>query len=148
MPSFQIVSWPVLGTALAVWGFAPGALLRLIVLAFRRDDPRRRELSGELYAVPLIERPFWVAGKLELALTEGLGGRLRKAVRHRSLGQHMDTAARVLALAQQTSDQAIADARREADETVRRARQEANEILCEAHRQANKIMAKARRQAR
>src|SRR6516162_11266661 len=35
---------------------------------------------------------------------------------------NMDTAARVLALAQQTADQAIADARREADETLGRAR--------------------------
>ena len=39
---------------------------------------------------------------------------------------NMDTAARVLALAQQTADQAIADARREADETVTRARREAS----------------------
>src|SRR6516162_10081762 len=37
---------------------------------------------------------------------------------------NMDTAARVLALAQQTADQAIADARREADETLGRARRE------------------------
>jgi hypothetical protein len=80
MPSliFQIISWPVLGIALLVFGFAPGAVLRLIVLAYPRDDPRRRELLGELYAVPRIERPFWVAEKLELALIEGLGGRLRK----------------------------------------------------------------------
>ena len=35
---------------------------------------------------------------------------------------NMDTAARVLSLAQQTADQAIADARREADETLGRAR--------------------------
>jgi hypothetical protein len=67
MPSltFQVVSWPVLGTALVVFGFAPGAVLRLIVLAYPRDDPRRRELLGELYGVPWIERPFWVMGKLD-----------------------------------------------------------------------------------
>src|SRR5215468_12064707 len=42
---------------------------------------------------------------------------------------NMDTAARVLSLAQQTADQAIADARREADETLGRARREADEVL-------------------
>lgn len=43
--------------------------------------------------------------------------------------ENMDTAARVLALAQQTADQAISDARREADETLGRARHEADDIL-------------------
>src|SRR5256885_9658464 len=80
--SFQIFSWPTLGIALLIFGFAPGAVLRLIVLAFRRDDPRRRELLGELYAVPRIERPFWVAEKMELAFIEGLGGRLLMAIKH------------------------------------------------------------------
>jgi hypothetical protein len=73
---FQVIAWPTLVTALLVWGFGPGAVLRLIVLAFPKDDPRRRELRGELYAVPRIERPFWVFEKLELALFEGLRGRL------------------------------------------------------------------------
>src|SRR5437764_12957623 len=41
---------------------------------------------------------------------------------------NMDTAARVLSLAQLTADQAIADARREADETLGRARREADEV--------------------
>src|SRR5262249_11560411 len=40
---------------------------------------------------------------------------------------NMDTAARVLSLAQQTADQAIADARREADETLGRARDDAGQ---------------------
>jgi DNA-binding transcriptional MerR regulator len=73
MPSlvFQF-SWPALGIALLAFGFAPGAVLRLIVLAYPPDDPRRRELLGELYAVPWYERPFWVMGKLEVALFEGL----------------------------------------------------------------------------
>jgi hypothetical protein len=149
MPSliFQIISWPVLGTALVVFGFAPGAVLRLIVLAYPRDDPRRRELPGELYVVPRIERPFWVAEKLELALIEGLGGRLRKAIKHRRPRDDMDTAARVLALAQMTADQAVADARREADETLGRARRVADEILRKARREAEEIRVKAQRQA-
>ncbi len=73
---FNAIGWPTLLIALLVFGFAPGALLRLIVLAFDRDDPRRQELLAELYAVPRIERPFWVAEQLEVALVEGLGQRL------------------------------------------------------------------------
>ncbi|GGP77070.1 DivIVA domain-containing protein [Streptosporangium pseudovulgare] len=60
---------------------------------------------------------------------------------------NMDTAARVLALAQQTADQAIADARREADETVTRARREADEILGKARRQAEQVIGDARARA-
>src|ERR1035441_5920480 len=47
---------------------------------------------------------------------------------------NMDTAARVLSLAQQTADQAIADARREADDTLGRARREADDVLTKARR--------------
>ena len=60
---------------------------------------------------------------------------------------NMDTAARVLALAQQTADQAIADARREADETLARARREADEILTKARRQSEQITSDARARA-
>jgi DivIVA domain-containing protein len=60
---------------------------------------------------------------------------------------NMDTAARVLALAQQTADQAIADARREADDTLCRARREADDILSKARRQAEQITGDARSRA-
>jgi DivIVA domain-containing protein len=60
---------------------------------------------------------------------------------------NMDTAARVLALAQQTADQAIADARREADETLGRARREAEDILGKARRQSEQIVSEARNRA-
>lgn len=73
----QFLAWPTLGVALLVFGFAPGVVLRLIVLIYRRGNPRRQELLGELYAVPRIERPFWVAEQLEVALFEGLRDRLR-----------------------------------------------------------------------
>lgn len=73
----QFLAWPTLGVALLVFGLAPGVALRLIVLFYRRDNPRRRELLGELYAVPRIERPFWVAEQLEVALFEGLRDRFR-----------------------------------------------------------------------
>jgi hypothetical protein len=74
-----LISWQSFVAALVVYGFAPGALLRLICLAFPRDDPRRHELRAELYAVPRPVRPFWVIEQLEVALFEGLGERLRWA---------------------------------------------------------------------
>lgn len=79
--------WPTFIIALLVWGFAPGGVLRLIVLAFHRDDPRRAELRAELYAVPRIERPFWVVEHLEVALVEGLGERLVWAATGRIIGR-------------------------------------------------------------
>jgi diguanylate cyclase (GGDEF)-like protein len=64
-----------------VFGFVPGFCLRLIVLAYPRSDPRRDELIAELYAVPRIQRPLWVAQQLEVALFEGLGHRVSAAIR-------------------------------------------------------------------
>jgi hypothetical protein len=71
-----ILSWPTLLIALVVYGFAPGAVLRVVVLAFHRDDPRRMELLAELHAVPRVERPFWVFEQLEVALFEGAWDRI------------------------------------------------------------------------
>jgi hypothetical protein len=71
----QVIAWPTLLAALLIFGFASGAALRMIVLAFRRDDPRRTELLAELPHVPRIERPFWVCEQLEVALFEGLADR-------------------------------------------------------------------------
>ncbi|MDQ6750280.1 MAG: DUF2314 domain-containing protein [Actinomycetota bacterium] len=71
-----VLSWPTFIVALLVFGFAPGALLRVVVLAFHHDDPRRDELRAELHAVPRIERPFWVFEQLEVALFEGLWDRI------------------------------------------------------------------------
>jgi len=73
----QLLAWPTLSIALLVFGFAPGVVLRLIVLFYPRGHLRRRELLGELYAVPRIERPFWVVEQLEIALFEGLRDRAR-----------------------------------------------------------------------
>jgi hypothetical protein len=73
-----IVSWRAFFVALLVFGFAPGALLRLIVLAFPRHDDRRRELLAEVHHVPRIERPFWVVEQLEVALFEGIPNRWRR----------------------------------------------------------------------
>ena len=61
---------------LVVFGFAPRFVLRFIVLAFHRDDPRRRELLAEIHHVPRLERPVFVFEQLERALVEGLVERL------------------------------------------------------------------------
>jgi hypothetical protein len=61
---------------LFAYGFCPGVFLRLIVLLYHRDDPRREELVAELYVVPRRERPVWVVEQLEVALFEGLRKRL------------------------------------------------------------------------
>jgi hypothetical protein len=74
-----VASWPSLLMVIVVFGFAPGFCLRLIVLAYPRSDPRRRELIAELYAVPRIQRPLWVAEQLEVALFEGLSHRASAA---------------------------------------------------------------------
>jgi hypothetical protein len=74
-----VIAWQAFGVALLVFGFAPGALLRRITLAFPRDDPRRNELRAELYTVPRLERPFWVLEQLEVALFEGVWARVAKA---------------------------------------------------------------------
>jgi hypothetical protein len=79
----QVIAWPTLLLCLLMFGFAPGAVLRMIVLAFRRDDPRRTELRAELPYVPRIERPFWVCEQLEVALFEGLVGRLATMIRRK-----------------------------------------------------------------
>jgi len=44
-----VVSWPSFLTVLAVFGVAPGLVLRVLVFGYRRDDPRRRELVARKY---------------------------------------------------------------------------------------------------
>ena len=85
----QLLSWKALLAVVAVFGFAPGAALRLIVLAFPRSDPRRRELLAELHAVPRLERPIWIAEQLEAALAEGVAGRLARVWRRLAPGRRV-----------------------------------------------------------
>jgi hypothetical protein len=79
-----VASWPSLFLVVIVFGFAPGFCLRLIALAYPRSDPRRKELTAELYAVPRIQRPLWVAEQLEVALFEGLPHRVSAVIRSRA----------------------------------------------------------------
>jgi hypothetical protein len=76
-----VASWPSLILVIVVFGFTPGLCLRLLVLAYPRSDPRRTELIAELYAVPYIQRPLWVAEQLEVALFEGLPHRVFAVLR-------------------------------------------------------------------
>ena len=85
----HILSWPALLTALFTFGFAPGCVLRIIVLAFKRSDPRRKELLAELYNIPRLDRPFWVVEQVEVALNEGLIPRLAKLIKRWNLGHRL-----------------------------------------------------------
>jgi hypothetical protein len=59
------------------FGFLPGFALRSLLKVYPRDDPRRRELIAQLYALKRIERPFFVAEQLETVMFEGVPARLR-----------------------------------------------------------------------
>ncbi len=72
------------------FGLAPGLLLRVIVLLYPKDNPRRTELLAELYTEKgkraYLDRVVWVFQQLELALCEGLPQRaavVRRARRRR-----------------------------------------------------------------
>ncbi|HYQ68081.1 sigma-70 family RNA polymerase sigma factor [Actinophytocola sp.] len=67
----------------AAFGLIPGLLLRGIVLLYPKDDPRRQELFGELYAPEMgrFERYVWVFQQLETGLRDGLLA--RRDSRHR-----------------------------------------------------------------
>jgi DNA-binding transcriptional MerR regulator len=83
--TFHTMIWPMVLIALFASGFAPGAVLRLIVLLFPKDDPRRMELLGELHAVPRLERPLWVLEQLEVGLFEGLRHRWDRRTAHKQV---------------------------------------------------------------
>ena len=75
------------GTMLAfavAFGFAPGAMLRIIVLLLPKTDARRQELIAELYAVPRMERPTWVFEQLEICLFEGITLRRRERMQRKA----------------------------------------------------------------
>jgi len=57
--------------------FAPGVLLHLGVLIYPKGHARRQEFTAELYAVPYVKRPFWVASALVRCMFEGIPERSR-----------------------------------------------------------------------
>jgi hypothetical protein len=72
-----VASWQSLLLVIAIFGFAPGFILRLLVKIYPRDDPRRQELVAELYTLGRIERPLFVAEQFETVLFEGLPHRAK-----------------------------------------------------------------------
>ncbi|MGH3692889.1 MAG: NACHT domain-containing protein [Pseudonocardiaceae bacterium] len=99
----MVASWRTLLLAVAVFGFAPGFTLRLLVKIYPRDDPRRQELVAELYSRKRIERPLWVAEQLETVLFEGLPHRV-VALRRQARDAASANWIRRLGLARRTRD--------------------------------------------
>ena len=63
--------------AMLIFGFLPRLVVRLLIHAWPRDHPRRRELVAELDRVPYVERLLWVGELVEAALLDGLPARWR-----------------------------------------------------------------------
>ncbi|MFE3003194.1 hypothetical protein ACFXG4_50705 [Nocardia sp. NPDC059246] len=80
-----IASWPTFAAVVGVFGFAPGFVLRLIVQLYPKESPRRRELVAELYAVPRLMRPLFVAEQMETALFEGFSERSTLRLERRAM---------------------------------------------------------------
>ncbi|WP_460406570.1 hypothetical protein [Actinophytocola sediminis] len=84
-------SWWILPCSLiavgAAFGLLPGLMLRLIVLLYPKQHPRREELFGELYDPKLgrMERFEWVFQQLELATRQGLSLRRSARIRRREI---------------------------------------------------------------
>jgi hypothetical protein len=74
-----VVDWPTLLLLFVVFGFAPGFVLRLLVMVYPRDDPRRRKIVDKLYTYPYWRRPLFVAEQLERTLFEGVPDRAKAA---------------------------------------------------------------------
>lgn len=87
-----VVSWNAWILVFAL-GFVPGSCLRLIVKMYPVGDPRRDELIAELYSVPPLRRPFWVAEQLEVALFEGVANRRAVAIIRRHMRRRSSYAA-------------------------------------------------------
>lgn len=73
----SVTSWQTLLLIVALFGFFPGFTLRILVLGYPKDDPRRQELLGELYALPYWRRPIWVAEQLETVIFDGISPRIQ-----------------------------------------------------------------------
>ncbi len=68
----EIADWKLFLLVIFVYAICPQWVLRLLVMVYDKDDPRRHELLGELYAIDYIRRPFWVAQQFETALADGI----------------------------------------------------------------------------
>ncbi len=75
-----VLSLRTLLVAVFVFSVVPGLAVRVLSLAYHRDDPRRAEMRAELHAVPRVERPFWAAEQLESVVFEALPQRVESAL--------------------------------------------------------------------
>jgi hypothetical protein len=73
----EIADWKLFLLVIFIYAICPQWVLRLLVMVYDKDDPRRQELLGELYAIDYIRRPFWVAQQFETALADGVWPRFR-----------------------------------------------------------------------
>jgi hypothetical protein len=87
-----------LAYSLLLFAILPGAVLRLLLLAWPKDDPVRAELRADLEMLPFRERPFFVASQIPNAVCDGLGTRVRSARRSHVLKKaaRLDPAATLL----------------------------------------------------
>ena len=74
----EFADWKLFLLAIFIYSICPQWILRVLVLVYDKDDPRRHELLGELYGVPRHARPFWVAEQFETALADGVWVRLER----------------------------------------------------------------------
>jgi hypothetical protein len=58
--------------AIGVFSIAPQVVLRLLVLSYPKQHPRRKELVGELAIVELWKKPFFVGELLVAVPCEGI----------------------------------------------------------------------------
>lgn len=68
--------WAILLIVVGVFCVLPGFALRLMLLAYPDDDPRKAELRGAFARTPIFRRLFWVFAQLELCCFEGLPTRI------------------------------------------------------------------------
>jgi hypothetical protein len=78
-------SWTVLAVLL-VLGVAPEFVVRLLVLCYPKEDPRRQEHLAEMRHIDglgrALQRWYWMANLIPLAMCEGLPA--RRAARRRN----------------------------------------------------------------
>ncbi|MGW5721582.1 hypothetical protein ACWEVP_35785 [Amycolatopsis sp. NPDC003865] len=74
---------PALAGAALIFGTAPMLVLRVAVLLYPPNHPRRRELVAEIFEVPYKERILWIASQIVTIAFEGISARIKHLARSR-----------------------------------------------------------------